>query len=33
VLSKGVTHLRSVKMAPLQHDANGRIVTLTPYRD
>lgn len=33
VLSEGVTHLRSVKMAELQHDAQGRIRTLTPYRD
>ena len=33
VLSKGVTHLRSVKMAPLQHDAQGRIRTLLPYHD
>ena len=33
VLSEGVTHLRSVKMAELQHDADGRIHTLTPYRD
>mgnify|MGYP006192758385 FL=1 len=33
VLSEGVTHLRSVKMAELQYDAQGRIRTLTPYRD
>ena len=32
VLSKGVTHLRSVKMAELTYDANGRINTLSPYR-
>ena len=32
VLSKGVTHLRSVKMAELTYDADGRINTLTPYR-
>lgn len=32
-LSEGVTHLRSVKMTELQYDAEGRICTLTPYRD
>lgn len=32
VLSEGVTHLRSVKMTALQHDASGQIQTLTPYR-
>ena len=31
ILSGGVTHLRSIKVAPLQHDANGRIVTIDPY--
>jgi len=31
VLSKGVTHLRSVKMTELHHDAEGRIKTLHPY--
>jgi len=31
-LSDGVTHLRSVKMAPLQHDENGRIVTIDAYK-
>lgn len=31
LLSGGVTHLRSIKMAPLQHDAQGRIATLHPY--
>lgn len=31
ILSGGVTHLRSVKVAPLQHDADGRIRTLHPY--
>ena len=30
-LSKGITHLRSVKMTPLVHDHNGRIVTIKPY--
>lgn len=30
-LSGGVTHLRSVKVTPLQHDAEGRIVTVYPY--
>jgi hypothetical protein len=29
--SGGVTHLRSIKMAPLQHDDAGRIATLSPY--
>ncbi len=33
ILSGGVTHLRSVKMTPLQHDAGGRIQTIRPYRD
>ncbi|MDH5823266.1 glycoside hydrolase family 43 protein [Luteimonas sp. RD2P54] len=31
ILSGGATHLRSVKVAPLQHDADGRIVTIDPY--
>lgn len=30
-LSKGITHLRSIKMAPIQHDENGRIICLHPY--
>lgn len=30
-LSDGVTHLRSVKMTPLQHDEDGKIVTIDPY--
>ena len=30
-LSEGVTHLRSVKVAEIQYDANGKIVTLEPY--
>jgi hypothetical protein len=33
VLSKGVTHLRSVKCTELTYDANGRINTITPYRE
>jgi hypothetical protein len=33
ILSGGVTHLRSVKMAEIQYDADGRIQTLKPYRD
>lgn len=33
VLSQGITHLRSVKMAELQYDEQGRIRTLIPYRD
>ncbi|MGJ4802311.1 glycoside hydrolase family 43 protein [Luteimonas sp. SDU82] len=31
VLSGGVTHLRSVKVTELHHDAEGRIRTLQPY--
>ena len=31
ILSGGVTHLRSIKMAELQYDAAGRIVPLKPY--
>lgn len=31
LLSGGVTHLRSIKLAKLQHDAQGRIATLHPY--
>jgi hypothetical protein len=30
-LSKGVTHLRSVKMTELIHDENGHIQTIDPY--
>lgn len=30
-LSKGVTHLRSIKMAPIQHDEDGHIACLHPY--
>ncbi|MBV4358859.1 glycoside hydrolase family 43 protein [Pinibacter aurantiacus] len=30
-LSKGVTHLRSVKVAKLQHNTDGTIQTLDPY--
>ena len=33
ILSNGVTHLRSVKMTPLQYDADGRIITINPYKD
>ncbi len=33
VLSKGETHLRSVKMAEIQYDSQGKIVTLNPYKD
>ena len=32
-LSKGVTHLRSIKMAEMTYDENGKINTLQPYRD
>jgi hypothetical protein len=31
-LSKGVTHLRSVKMTPLHHNEDGSIKTIQPYR-
>lgn len=31
-LSKGITHLRSVKMTELSHDADGKIHTINPYR-
>ncbi len=30
-LSKGVTHLRSIKITELVHDENGAIVTIDPY--
>ena len=32
-LSKGVTHLRSVKMTELKHNENGHIETVTPYKE
>jgi hypothetical protein len=32
-LSKGVTHLRSVKIAEITYDTTGRIDTLEPYRN
>lgn len=32
-LSKGVTHLRSIKVAEITHDESGRIQTLNPYKD
>jgi len=31
-LSKGITHLRSVKVSEIQHDSNGKIITLNPYK-
>jgi hypothetical protein len=31
-LSKGVTHLRSVKVTELEHDENGKIKTIEPYK-
>jgi hypothetical protein len=31
-LSKGVTHLRSVKVTPLTYDQEGKIQTILPYR-
>lgn len=30
-LSKGVTHLRSVKITPIEYDENGKIKTIHPY--
>jgi hypothetical protein len=33
ILSGGVTHLRSVKVAEIQYDASGCIIPLKPYRD
>lgn len=32
-LSKGVTHLRSVKMTELRYDEQGKILTINPYKD
>jgi hypothetical protein len=32
-LSKGITHLRSVKVTELVHDENGFIKTINPYTD
>ncbi len=32
-LSKGVTHLRSVKVTELTYDENGKIQTIEPYRN
>ncbi|KXI29389.1 glycoside hydrolase family 43 protein [Paraglaciecola hydrolytica] len=32
-LSSGITHLRSVKMAEITYDKDGKINTLKPYRD
>jgi hypothetical protein len=31
-LSKGVTHLRSIKVTELHHDADGKIMTIDPYK-
>lgn len=33
ILSQGVTHLRSIKMAPIQYNDDGSIVELHPYKD
>jgi hypothetical protein len=30
-LSKGITHLRSVKVAELKYRQDGTIITLNPY--
>ncbi len=32
-LSKGVTHLRSVKMTEIEHQSDGSIKTIKPYKD
>lgn len=32
-LSKGVTHLRSIKVAEINYDKNGKIITLKPYNN
>ncbi len=32
-LSKGVTHLRSIKVAKIEYDGNGFIKTINPYND
>ncbi len=32
-LSKGVTHLRSIKMAEIKYDESGKIITLDPYKN
>jgi hypothetical protein len=31
-LSEGITHLRSVKVTGLNHDADGKILTIDPYK-
>jgi hypothetical protein len=31
ILSGAVTHLRSIKVTELHHDAQGRIATVHPY--
>ena len=33
VHSQGITHLRTAKMTPLTHNADGSIQTISPYRD
>ena len=32
-LSEGITHLRSIKLAEITYDENGKIQTLDPYKD
>ena len=32
-LSKGATHLRSIKMTEIEHQADGSITTIKPYKD
>jgi hypothetical protein len=32
-MSRGVTHLRSIKVTRLSYDANGFIKTINPYND
>lgn len=33
ILSKGITHLRNIKVTKLEHDENGLIKTIHPYND
>lgn len=33
VQSRGVTHLRTAKVVEMQYDADGKIITIDPYRD
>ncbi|MBS1748152.1 MAG: glycoside hydrolase family 43 protein [Bacteroidetes bacterium] len=33
ILSKGITHLRNIKVTKLEHDENGLVKTIHPYND